>query len=80
LFVPLEGVYNTQRKILNDWNCEAKALKGKYLTEKFLWKNRKATFYITRPAIIAVRQTLIQFMMMDTLIVSRVTQQQEEMI
>jgi hypothetical protein len=57
-----------------------KLSRGKYLTGKFLWKNRKATFYITRPAIIVVRQTLIQFMMMVTLIVSRVTQQQEEMI
>jgi hypothetical protein len=57
-----------------------KLSRGKYLTGKFLWKNRKVTFYITRPAIIVVRQMLIQFMMMDTLIVSRVTQQQEEMI
>jgi hypothetical protein len=57
-----------------------KLSRGKYLTGKFLWKNRKVTFYITRPAIIVVRQTLIQFMMMVTLIVSRVTQQQEEMI
>tara|TARA_R100001082_G_scaffold8129_1_gene4854 strand:+ start:330 stop:572 length:243 start_codon:yes stop_codon:yes gene_type:complete len=80
LFVPLEGVYNTQRKILNDWNCEAKALKGEIFNRKNLWKNKKATFYIIRRAIIVARQTLIPSMMMDTLIVSRVIQQQEEMI
>jgi hypothetical protein len=57
-----------------------KLSRGKYLTGKFLWKNKKVTFYITRPAIIVVRQTLTQFMMMVTLIVFRATQQQEEMI
>lgn len=57
-----------------------KLSRGKYLTEKFLWKNRKATFYIIRRAIIVARQTLIPSMMMGTLIVSRVIQQQEEMI
>jgi len=57
-----------------------KLSRGKYLTGKFLWKNKKVTFYITRPAIIVARQMLTQFMMMVTLIVFRVTQQQEEMI
>ena len=57
-----------------------KLSRGKYLTGKFLWKNKKATFYIIRRAIIVAHQTLIPSMMMDTLIVSRVIQQQEEMI
>tara|TARA_B100001250_G_scaffold297727_1_gene259189 strand:- start:1457 stop:1651 length:195 start_codon:yes stop_codon:yes gene_type:complete len=57
-----------------------KLSRGKYLTEKILWKNKKATFYIIRRAIIVARQTLIPSMMTDTLIVSRVIQQQEEMI
>jgi hypothetical protein len=57
-----------------------KLSRGKYLTGKFLWKNRKVTFYIIRRAIIVARQTLIPSMMTDTLIVFRATQQQGEMI
>jgi hypothetical protein len=57
-----------------------KLSRGKYLTGKFLWKNRKVTFYIIRRAIIVVRQTLVPSMMMDTLIVFRATQQLGEMI
>jgi hypothetical protein len=57
-----------------------KLSRGKYLSKKFLWKNRKVTFYIIRRAIIVARQTLIPSMMTDTLIVFRATQQQGEMI